>query len=58
MIWFCKNQVPFKWKYLMTLHETWISLNLNSIQLKFSWKKNVNWWKMYWNYTHEYGVGK
>ncbi len=30
MNWFCENQVLFIWKYWMTLHATWISINLNS----------------------------
>jgi len=31
-IWFCRNEVPFQWKYWMTLME----LEFNSIQEKFN----------------------
>jgi hypothetical protein len=30
--WFCGNWIPFEWKYWMTLHATWIQIQLNVTQ--------------------------
>jgi len=32
MNWVCENEIPFGWKYWMTLHAPWIELKFNSIQ--------------------------
>jgi hypothetical protein len=46
---FYKNQVPFEWKYWMTLHAFWIQIELNWIESKFlnsiqiiEWNSNSN----------------
>jgi len=33
MDWFCGSEIPFKWIYSMTLHATWIELDLDLIEL-------------------------
>jgi hypothetical protein len=38
--WFFENYVPFKWKYWIMLHATWIELNSNSIE---SAVKDTSW---------------
>jgi hypothetical protein len=59
---FCENhQVPFQWKYWMTLHAPWSELKFNWLELNsnsFEKKWDTKWWKRYWKFTCEYGVKK
>jgi hypothetical protein len=56
-----KIKIPFEWKYLMTLHTTWIEFELNkfnsTIGLKFNRRKmKCKFVKNVWKFAYEYGV--
>jgi len=36
-----RNQVPFRWKYKLTLHATWIESKLNWIQIQI-----ISYWRI------------
>jgi hypothetical protein len=41
MNWSFENYVPFKWKYWIMLHATWVELNLNSNSNQFNSDKLI-----------------
>ncbi len=50
MNWSCENYVPFKSKYWMTLHATWIEVGFDSNLIQIL-KFNLNWIKVSLNWV-------